>query len=108
MARREGRQREGGRRTPDRFIDSPAWVTREDLRPNAIEALADKFSGRSFEDMLVDREFKRLSETELQALADEFRRRAGHIRAETGGTASKTKGGPRTSRSRERGKRSST
>ena len=35
--------------------------------------------------MLRDREFKRLSDDEVKALAEEFRRRAAHSRAEADG-----------------------
>jgi hypothetical protein len=90
MASREWRQREGSRRSFDRLDDSPARVTPRDLRPGSIEALADKFSGRPFKDMLRDRDFKHLSETEVQALAAEFRRRADRVRAEAGAPASGT------------------
>jgi hypothetical protein len=94
MASREWRRREEARRSPGSLDDSPAWVTPRDLRPGSIEALADKFSGRPFKDMLRDREFKHLSETEVQALAAEFRRRADRVRAEARAPASGTSRGP--------------
>lgn len=62
------------------FGDDPIWVTGSDLRPGKIEVLAERFSGRPFEEMLRDPEFKRLSEEEVVALTAEFRRRAAHAR----------------------------
>jgi hypothetical protein len=81
---RKRRERESSPHALD-FADAPLWVTPGSLRPGEIEALADKFAERPFEEMLQDRDFIRLSEEDLSALAAEFRRRASLARAETEG-----------------------
>jgi hypothetical protein len=63
------------------FADGAEWVTPRSLRPGEIEALADKFLNRPFEEMLRDRDFRRLSDEDRGALAAEFRRRASLARA---------------------------
>jgi hypothetical protein len=78
----------------DLFIDGPEWITTGSLRPAEIEALADRFSNRPFQDLLNDREFRRLSDPDVRALAAEFRRRAVRTRAQTDADA------PGTGRSR--------
>ncbi|HLM94113.1 MAG TPA: hypothetical protein VK273_09905 [Gaiellaceae bacterium] len=55
------------------------------LRAEKVAAIAERFVDSSFKDMLRDREFKRLSDSEVKALAEEFRRRAAHSRAEVDG-----------------------
>ena len=64
------------------FPEAPRWATPRSLRPGEIEALADKFAERPFEEMLQDRDFIRLSEEDRSALAAEFRRRASRAGAE--------------------------
>ena len=67
------------------FARGPLWVTPTSLRPGEIEALADRFSDRPFEEMLRDRDFLRLSDEDRSALAAEFRRRASFANAEAEG-----------------------
>jgi hypothetical protein len=67
------------------FARGPLWVTPASLRPGEIEALADRFSDRPFEEMLRDRDFVRLSDEDRSALAAEFRRRAALARTEAEG-----------------------
>ena len=67
------------------FARGPLWVSATSLRPGEIEALADKFADRPFDEMLRDRDFVRLSEEDRSALAAEFRRRASVARAEAEG-----------------------
>jgi hypothetical protein len=67
----------------DLFIDDAEWITTGSLRPTEIEALAERFSNRPFQELLNDREFKRLSDPDVRALAAEFRRRAVRTRAQT-------------------------
>jgi hypothetical protein len=74
------------------FIDAPPWTSASSLRPGEIEALADRFSERRFEEMLRDREFLRLSDEERSALAAEFRRRALVARAEAKGDGPQGRG----------------
>src|SRR5215210_3232582 len=78
------RQPESSRGTRD-LARGPFWVTATSLRPGEIEALADRFSDRPFEEMLRDRDFVRLSDEDRSALAAEFRRRASAARAEAEG-----------------------
>ena len=67
------------------FAGGPLWVTPTSLRPGEIEALADRFADRPFDEMLRDRDFVRLSDEDRSALAAEFRRRASVARAEAEG-----------------------
>ena len=67
------------------FARGPLWVSATSLRPGEIEALADKFADRPFEEMLRDRDFVRLTDEDRSALAAEFRRRASVARAEAEG-----------------------
>jgi hypothetical protein len=67
------------------FVRGPLWVSATSLRPGEIEALADKFADRPFEEMLRDRDFVRLTDEDRSALAAEFRRRASVARAEAEG-----------------------
>jgi hypothetical protein len=64
------------------FIDAPVWASPSSLRPGEIEALADRYSGRPFEELLRDRDFRRLSEEDVRALTAEFRRRAARAESE--------------------------
>ena len=79
-------ERSGGARD---FARGPVWVTPTSLRPGEIEALADKFADRPFDEMLRDRDFVRLSDEDRSALAAEFRRRASVARAEAEGDDSR-------------------
>jgi hypothetical protein len=44
------------------FPDDPIWVTLSEPRPGRIEALAERFSGRPFEEMVRDPELGRVSQ----------------------------------------------
>jgi hypothetical protein len=77
------RRARGQPSSADLFIDDAEWITTGSLRPAEIEALAERFSNRPFRDLLNDREFRRLSDPDVRALAAEFRRRALRTRAQT-------------------------
>ena len=87
---RQRRERERPPGRPHRLADDPVWewVTPRSVGPAEIRALAERFSGGSLDEMLRDRDFRRLSNDGMKALADEFRRRAALARADVDEDAS--------------------